>query len=625
MPKLFTVLKYIKGYWFYARLNIACNILYSIFSVISITLVLPFLKLLNADYEELLKIYNTPAPEFSIFKITNYAFAEFNHQLVNIIFKEGTGIDTIAAGKIKALIFICVIVFVMTFFKNLFRYLAMFFIAPIRNGVVRDLRNKLHKKSLELPLSYYSNEKKGDLMSRLTNDVVEIEFGIMTSLEIVFREPLTIIMFLSSMIIISPTLTLYAFLLLPIAILINIFIGKSLKRASLRSKETLGTLFSIIEETLGSVKIIKAFTGESFIQKKFERVNDVYYKQSVSVYRRTDLNSPLSETIIVGILMTILFIGGSMVITNEGGLDSETFILYFIAASQILPPIKQMTVAYGFIQRGAASEERIERILSAPLIIQDKENPTKLETFRQSIQFKSVSFAYKKGDSGYVLKSINLDIPRGKTIALVGQSGSGKTTLADMIPRFYDTDEGEILIDGLNIRNYSISSLRKQIGVVSQESILLNDSVLNNIAFGMTDKTREEIVHAAQIANAHEFIEKMPEGYETNIGDRGNKLSGGQKQRLAIARAVLKNPDILILDEATSALDTESEKAVQVALTNLMKNRTSIVIAHRLSTIANADEIIVMEKGMIIERGNHEKLLALNGTYKKLCDMQSFK
>ena len=623
--KLFSVLKYIKGYWNYAFLNIAFNILFSICSVVSITLIFPFLKLLTSGNAELLALYNNPRPAFSIFKISTYIFDEFNYQITSLIFVHGTAPDAILNGKVEALILICIIVFVMTFFKNLFRYLAMFFIAPIRNGVVRDLRNKLHKKSLHLPLSYYSDERKGDLMSRITNDVVEIEFGIMTSLEIIFREPLTILMFLSSMIAISPKLTLYVFMLMPIAAIFIILIGKSLKRASQRSKETLGNLFAIIDETLGGIKIIKAFTGEKFIQQKFESVNQTFYKQSVGVYRRTDLSSPLSESIVVGILMVILFIGGRMVIFKEGGLDAETFILYFVAASQIIPPIKQMTIAYGFIQKGVASEERINRILDAPLVINNSDNPVKIKTFNKKIEFKNVSFAYKKGDSGYVLKSINLVVEKGKTLALVGQSGSGKTTLADMIPRFYDTDSGELLIDDINIREIELTSLRQQIGVVSQESILFNDTVFNNIAFGLPNVSEEDVISAAKIANAHEFIINLSEGYKTNIGDRGSKLSGGQKQRLSIARAILKNPSILILDEATSALDTESEKLVQEALFNLMKNRTSIVIAHRLSTISNADEIIVMNKGEIIERGNHAELLALNGTYKKLCDMQSFK
>ncbi|WP_317899763.1 ABC transporter ATP-binding protein [Aurantibacillus circumpalustris] len=625
MPKLFAVLKYIKGYWNYASLNIGFNILYSIFSVISISLVFPFLKLLNANYAELLVLYNKPEPKFSILKLTGYLLDSFNYQITNIIFRLGTDESELAAGKIKALLFICLVVFTMTFFKNLFRYLAMFFIAPIRNGVVRDLRNKLHKKSLNLPLSYYSDEKKGDLISRITNDVVEIEFGIMTSLEVIFREPLTITMFLGAMIAISPALTLYVFLLLPFAAIFIIIIGKSLKRSSQKSKETLGHLFSILDETLGGIKIIKAFTGERFIQQKFESINQTYYKQALSVYRKTDLSSPLTESVVVGVLMVILFIGGSMVINGTGGLDAETFILYFAAASQIIPPIKQITVAYGFIQKGVASEERIDKILNAPLVIENSVDAKELKLFNEKIEFRNVSFAYRKGDSGYVLKDIYLTIKKGQTIALVGQSGSGKTTLADMIPRFYDTDNGLLLIDDTNIKQLTIESIRNQIGIVSQESILFNDTVFNNIAFGLQNIKETDVIEAAKIANAHEFIEKLPQGYHTNIGDRGGKLSGGQKQRLSIARAILKDPSILILDEATSALDTESERLVQDALSNLMKNRTSIVIAHRLSTIANADEIIVMHKGEIIERGNHAELIALDGTYKKLCDMQSFK
>ncbi len=624
MFKLFSVLKYLKGYWNFAVLNIIFNILFALFSVFSIALIYPFLKLLRFSYDDLIKVFNEPAPSFSLLKISDYLNESFNYKISQIIFSEGTDSSQLAAGKIKALIMICIVVFFMTFFKNLFRYLAMFFIAPIRLGVVKDLRNKLHKKSLELPLSYHSDERKGDLISRITNDVVEIEFGIMTSLEIIFREPLSIIMFLLMMIAISPALTLYVFLLLPFAAVFIVLIGKSLKRSSKRSKETLGHLFSALEESLGGIKIIKAFTGEKFIQKKFESINQTFFKQSLSVYRKTDLSSPLTETTVVGILMLILFLGGRMAISNDG-LSVETLILYFAAASQIIPPIKQITVAYGFIQKGIASEERIDKILGADNLIHDNENAVELKQFQKQIEYNNVSFAYHKGDDGYVLKNINLKIEKGKTIALVGQSGSGKTTLADMLPRFYDCDKGEILIDGTNIKNLRTVSIREHIGIVTQESTLFNDTVANNISFGLTNASEDEIIAAAKIANAHEFIIQFPAGYKTNIGDRGGKLSGGQKQRLSIARAVLRNPDILILDEATSALDTESEKLVQDALVNLMKNRTSIVIAHRLSTIMNADEIIVMSKGEIIERGNHQQLLAQNGTYKKLCDLQSFK
>jgi len=499
----------------------------------------------------------------------------------------------------------------------------MFFIAPIRNGVVRDLRNKMYNKSMSLPLSYYSGERKGDLMSRMTSDVQEIEWSIMQTLEMIFREPLTIVILFTIMLLISAKLTVYILILLPIAGIIIALLGKSLKNASRSSKETLGSLISVIEESLGSLKVIKAFSAENFMKKKFGELNQSYFKQNVKVYRKTDLSSPLTEIIVTGILMVILFIGGKMVFQDE--LTGALFITYFALASQLVPPLKQLTNAYNNIQKGIASEERIDKILLAEENIKEAPGAKALKGFNSEINYNNVSFAYHKGDEGYVLKNISLNIQKGKTIALVGQSGSGKTTLADMLPRFYDCEQGEICIDGINIKNLSIKSLRDRIAVVTQESILFNDTIANNIAFGRSDMKQEAIERAAQIANAHDFIMAMPEGYNSNIGDRGGKLSGGQRQRISIARAVLRDPDILILDEATSALDTESEKLVQDALARLMKNRTSLVIAHRLSTIANADEIMVMQQGQIIERGSHKELLKQNGVYKKLCDMQNFK
>lgn len=615
MGKLFSVLKYVKGYWGYASLNILFNILFSFFSVVSLTLVMPFMDLLfKKDTADYLKVLAEPAKNFSL--NTDYFVSEFNRTMASFI---------ITSGKAEALFLICIMVFILVFFKNLFRYLAMYFVAPIRNGVVRDLRNKLLSKTLNLPLSYYSDERKGDIMSRMTSDVQEIEWSIMQTLELIFREPLTIIISLAMLISISGYLTLYVLLFLPVAGLIVAIIGKSLKRNARKSKEILGNLFNIMEETLGGLKIIKAFTGETYIKNKFDKTNQEFYNQSVKVYRKTDLTSPISEVVVVGILMLILFIGGNMVLSDSGVLSAAAFIGYFAVASQIVPPIKQITSAYNNIQKGIASEERIAKILDAEINIVEKDNAKPISQFNSQIEFKNVSFAYRKGDSGYVLKNINLSIPKGKTIALVGQSGSGKTTLADMIPRFYDVDEGELLIDSVNLKDLKIKELRGLIGMVSQESILFNDTVFNNIAFGINSASKEDVIKAAKIANAHDFIVALPDGYDTNIGDRGGKLSGGQRQRLSIARAVLKNPPILILDEATSALDTESEKLVQDALSNLMQNRTSIVIAHRLSTIANADEIIVLQYGEIAERGNHNQLIQQNGIYKKLCDMQSFK
>jgi len=615
MGKLFSVLKYINGYWRYASLNIAFNILFSLFSVVSIALVIPFMDLLfKTDPQFYLDAINN-APKH--FEPTTTFLKDYFYGLMSSYI--------VSFGKPYAVVFICISIFLLTLCKNFFRYMAMYFLAPIRNGVVRDLRNKLLNKSLNLPLSYYSDERKGDIMSRMTSDVQEIEWSIMQTLELIFREPLIIVFYTIMMVSISGYLTLYVLLFLPIAGLTVGIIGKSLKRSSIKSKEILGNLFNIMEETLGGLKIIKAFTGENYIQKKFETVNQSFYNQSVKVYRKTDLASPISETVVVGILMLILFIGCNMVFKNDGTLTAAMFIGYFAAASQIVPPLKQITQAYNNIQKGVASEERINKILDADILITEKTNASSITSFNSQIEFKNVSFAYRKGDTGYVLKNINLNIPKGKTIALVGQSGSGKTTLADMVPRFYDVDEGELLIDSVNTKDLKIKELRGLIGMVSQESILFNDTVFNNIAFGINNASKDDVIKAAKIANAHDFIAALPEGYETNIGDRGGKLSGGQRQRLSIARAVLKNPPILILDEATSALDTESEKLVQDALSNLMQNRTSIVIAHRLSTIASADEIIVLQNGEIAERGNHNQLSQQNGIYKKLCDMQSFK
>jgi len=572
--------------------------------------------LFQKDKEDYIKILSEGKPLFSLNHIVDYVSGTFNFHMAEII---------VNSGKLQALLLICIVVFILTFCKNVFRYFAMYFLAPIRNGVVRDLRNKLLAKSLDLPLSYYSNESKGDMMSRMTTDVQEIEWSIMQTLELVFREPLTIIISLIMMISISGYLTLYVFLFLPIAGLIVALIGKSLKRSSVRSKDKLGRLFNIMEETLGGLKIIKAFTGERYVADKFKNINQEYTKISIGIYRKTDLSSPLSEIIVTAILMLILFIGGKMVIANDGVLTAAAFIGYFAMASQIVPPIKQITQAYNNIQKGIASEERINKILHAENTIVEINNPIEINSFSQKIEFKNVSFAYTKGDAGHVLKNINLIIPKGKTIALVGQSGSGKTTLTDMIARFYDCDAGEILFDETNIKHATLKSLRKMLGIVSQEPVLFNDTVFNNIAFGLENISEKEVMEAARIANAHDFIMQMPEGYQTNIGDRGAKLSGGQRQRMSIARAVLKNPPVLILDEATSALDSENERMVQDALQKLMQNRTTVVIAHRLSTIVSADEIVVLEKGQIIERGAHRELLEQKGAYYKLFEMQQLK
>jgi ATP-binding cassette, subfamily B, bacterial MsbA len=612
--KLFSVFKYIKGYWSYAWINVLCNIFFSVFSLFSLVLVKPFLDLLFSEPAYYQGILQKGAPVFEA--STRWANDAFMYYLAGLISEQ---------GKIPALLFICFGVFLLTLLKNFFRYMAMFALAPIRNGVVRDLRNRLMEKVLHLPLSYFSNERKGDIMSRITSDVSEIEWSIMQSLELVFREPLLIALSLGALIVISPYLTLYVLLLLPVAGLLVALIGKSLKRSAAKGKIVLGHLFSIMEETLGGLKVIKAFTGEKFVADKFKKTNQDFTRIAIRIYRKTDLSSPMSEVIVTAILMLIMFIGGKMALSGDTSLTPSSFIMYIVVASQIIPPVKQITLAYNNIQKGIASEERVNKILHAENDIREPAAPVEIKTLLNQIEFRNVSFAYTKGDSGYVLRNINLAIPKGKTVALVGQSGSGKTTLCDMIARFYDADEGEILFDNLNIKNTSLKSLRNMLGMVSQEPVLFNDTLFNNIAFGLQNISEQQVIEAAKIANAHDFIVAMPEGYQTNIGDRGARLSGGQRQRISIARAVLKNPPVLILDEATSALDSENERLVQDALQKLMQDRTTIVIAHRLTTIINADEIVVLEKGQIIERGSHATLLAQKGAYHKLYEMQALK
>jgi ATP-binding cassette, subfamily B, bacterial MsbA len=640
MKRFFHILSFIRGYVRYAVLNVVFNILSVIFSLFSLTLIVPFLNLLfltrDSEYQANLA-KGHPAFSWSF----DYLKDNFNFYLSS---------EIIAHGKLHALIYICILVVSIIFLKNTFRYLGMYFMATIRNGVVMDLRNSMYRKVLALPLSYYSDERKGDLLSRMTTDVQEIEWSVMQSLEMFFRNPVSILIPLAMMISMSPHLTLLIVILIPLPSLLIGWIGSSLKRKSVKGKTMLGTLFSIIEETLGGLRIIKAFNGEKFMNGKFTKENATYTHTMVGMYRRVDLSSPLSEFLGSAVLMTLVYLGGKLVLDET--LAASTFITFIAIFYQLISPSKELTNAYYNIQKGLASAERIEKILSADEAIKESSSPQIISTFNREVEFKEVSFAYRKGDEGWVLKDINLKVPKGKTVALVGQSGSGKSTLADMLPRFYDPDKGEILIDGISVRDLKITSLRNLMGIVTQESILFNDTVENNIAFGTPHLNElyaqpmvavkgglspvslsaddregerwEAIVSAAKIANAHDFIMQMPQQYKTNIGDRGSKLSGGQRQRIAIARAVLKNPAILILDEATSALDSESERLVQDALNKLIKNRTSLVIAHRLSTIRHADEIIVLQKGVIAERGTHTDLLAKDGVYKKLYDMQVF-
>jgi ATP-binding cassette, subfamily B, bacterial MsbA len=614
MRKFFGVLRYVKGYWNYAFFNIFFNILSVIFSLFSIAMLFPFLQiLLLADDKKVQEILANGTP---VFKLSAAGITDaVNFFLAKTIDEQ---------GRIEALVLICIFVITNIFLKNLFRYLGMFFVAPIRNNVVRDMRNKMYDKVLQLPLSYYSEERKGDIMSRMTTDVQEIEWSVMQSLEMIFREPVTILFFLGVMVVLSPQLTLFALILLPLSGIMIGRIGKSLRRSSTKRQEKMGTLLSMMEETLGGLRIIKGFNAEKNMHDRFREENQAYTSISVKMYRKTDLSSPLSEFLGVSVMVTILYFGGKLVLDVHPSLNGTLLITYLAIFAQLLAPAKAFTTAYYNVQKGLASAERIDKILNAEVTIQDANDPVSIKKFEKEIEYKNVSFAYREGEIGWVLDNVNLKIPKGKTIALVGQSGSGKTTLADMLPRFYDATKGEILIDGVPIKNTTLKDLRDLMGIVTQESILFNDTVYNNIAFGIGNVTEQEVINAAKIANAHDFIVQMPQGYQTNIGDRGNKMSGGQRQRMSIARAVLKNPPILILDEATSALDTESERLVQDALNKLMQNRTSIVIAHRLSTIQHADEIIVMQKGVIIERGTHAELITRSGTYKKLHDLQSF-
>lgn len=570
-------------------------------------MIIPFLNVLFSKTSD----YQLEAWSFSAKSL----FSNFNYYLNQYVQ---------AHGQMPALVFICVIIVVLFLLKNLFRYMAMYFIAPIRNGVVRDLRNKMYDKILWLPLTYFSEERKGDLISRMTADLTNIEWSIMQSLEVIFREPFTIFLFLGTMILWSPQLSIFVLVLLPIAGLIIGQVGKSLRRTSSKGQEKMGVLLSTIEETLSGLRIIKGFNAEKFFTEKFSVMNDEYKNLMVRLYRKRDLSSPLSEFLGAIVLTVVIYFGGKLVLGSDSKLDPAVFIAFIAIFSQLIPPAKAFSEAYANVQRGLASAERINKILDGDITIFDIENAMPVTGFNDCIEYRNVSFAYYKGGTGWALKDIDLKIEKGKTVALVGQSGSGKTTLADLLPRFYDTDNGSITIDGKDIRNCKLKDVRDLMGIVSQESVLFNDTVLNNIAFGISGASEADVMAAAKIANAHDFIMMMPDGYQTNVGDRGGRMSGGQRQRISIARAILKNPPVLILDEATSALDTESERLVQDAIIHLMKNRTTLVIAHRLSTIQHADEIIVMQKGEIIERGRHPELITKNGVYKKLYDLQMF-
>ncbi len=524
-------------------------------------------------------------------------------------------------GQSGALQFVCGIILISVFFSNLFKYWSQRVMTNLRTYVVKNIRESLYKKITELHVGYFHNQRKGDIMSSLSNDVNEIESSVVSSVQVIFREPLMLIGYIILLFMMSVQLTLFTLIVLPISGLIITTISKRLRKDAQQGQILLGNILSIIEETISGIRIIKAFNAQKYVNNKFDEQNSKYRSILKSMWNKRELASPISEFLGVGVVVIVILYGGQLVLQNQSDLNASEFITYIILYSQILVPAKNISSALTNIQRGIASGERIFAIIDTKVEIKEDQQAIALKDFKAQISYENVSFKYAEKN---VLENINLTIEKGKMIALVGASGAGKSTMADLLPRFYDVTEGAITIDGVDIRKIKLSDLNHLMGIVTQESILFNDTVFKNISFGNEQATEEQVIEAAKIANAHEFIVKLEEGYHTNIGDRGAKLSGGQRQRLSIARAVLKNPPILILDEATSALDTESERLVQEAIQNLMKNRTSVVIAHRLSTIQYADQIVVMQGGKIIEQGKHAELLALNGTYRKLSEMQSF-
>ncbi len=599
------IIRFAKPYRTYGYLNIFFNILYALFSALSFAALIP---MLNELFDQA-KPRTTPPVFEGLGKAKDYFMEYMNYQVTQ--YSDG--------DKMKGLILVIGLVLVLFLFKNIFNYLAMYFITFLRNGVLKDIRNKMYKKITDLPISYYSEKRKGDVIARITSDVLEIQHSFLSVLELIVREPLTILFTIIVMFLISDKLTLFVFIFIPIAGSIISWIGKSLKKHSDDVQREQGQFLSTVEETLGGLRVIKAFNSESRFYKTFSDSTKRFFDFSNTLLNRQNLASPTGEFLGILVIGVLLWFGGKMVLIDKT-LDAASFIAYMGLAYNILTPAKAISKASYGVKKGNAAAERVLEILETENPIAEIDNAIDKTTFESEITLKNISFKYA---DEFVLKNFDLTVKKGKTVALVGQSGSGKSTIANLVTRFYDVNEGEILIDGTNIKSFTKKSLRNLMGLVTQDSILFNETVGNNISLGKENATDEEIIEAAKIANAHEFICELPNGYDTNIGDSGNKLSGGQKQRLSIARAVLKNPPIMILDEATSALDTESERLVQDALEKMMRNRTSIVIAHRLSTIQKADNIVVLQKGEIVEQGSHTELLAANGVYKKLVAMQS--
>jgi ATP-binding cassette subfamily B protein/subfamily B ATP-binding cassette protein MsbA len=609
MKEFFQILRrFIPPYKKFLILNILSNVLSAILNIFSFSLIIPILQILFKLSDQVYKFIPWDA-DMSTKKIALNNFYYYVTELIKTY------------GPSKTLLILGLFLAIMTFMKTGTYILTFATIIPIRTGVVRDIRGQFYKKLLNLPLSFYSEERKGDIMARMSGDVQEIETSIMSSLDMIFKNPILIIMYFGTLLVISWELTLFTIAVLPGMGWLMGTIGKKLKRKSLIAQGQWSDMMSQMEETLGGLRIIKAFNAEHKMDDRFNRCNNEYRHTISRVNTRQQMSGPMSEFLGTVLIVIVLWFGGTLILKNSSTIDAPSFIFYLVILYSLINPLKDFSKAAYSIPKGLASMQRVDKILQAENSMEISENPTPIKDLKDKIVYKDVSFKY---ESENVLKHINLVIPKGKTIALVGQSGSGKSTLVDLLPRFYDVTEGEILIDGVNIKDTTLFDLRSIMGNVNQEAILFNDTFYHNIAFGVENATMEQVIEAAKIANAHEFIMASEKGYETNIGDRGGKLSGGQRQRISIARAILKNPPILILDEATSALDTESERMVQEALDNLMKNRTTIAIAHRLSTIKNADEICVLHEGEIVERGKHDELIELDGYYRRLCDMQGF-
>ena len=597
--------RFVLPYKRYMVLNVLFNVLAAFLTLFSFALIIPILEMLfglNTGHYEFMAWGSGGVKEVVVNNF--YYFV----QCIIERFGQSTALAVIAAALV-----------VMTAFKTGSAYLSAFFMIPIRTGVVRDLRNAIYHKIVSLPIGFFSNERKGDVMARMSGDVTEVENSIMSSLDMLFKNPIMIIVCLTMMIIVSWQLTIFVLILLPIAGLVMGRVGKRLKRVSLEGQTQWGQLLSNIEETIGGLRIVKAFNAEKKVNRRFEHENERYRAITTRMQRRYELAHPMSEFLGTATIAIVLWFGGTLILGGKASITAPSFIYYMVIFYSIINPAKDLSKASYNIQRGSAALQRIDKILTAENTITDPEQPVALNALTQSIKFDHVSFRY---EDTWVINDVSLDIPRGATVALVGQSGSGKTTLADLLPRFWDVQQGAVTIDGIDIRDVRVADLRALMGNVNQEAILFNDTFYNNITFGVDNATREEVEEAARIANAYDFIMASEDGFDTNIGDRGCKLSGGQRQRISIARAILKNPPILILDEATSALDTESEHLVQQALDNLMKGRTTLVIAHRLSTIKNADIICVLQDGRIVEQGTHDNLIAHDGPYKHLVEMQ---